>query len=391
MPVSSSNTSLALLALSCGVLVLLHVLRGGGSSRVRTMWLGAAFALAVVLAITHSFVTTVQTYPKAENHRFAAKAARDLTAGIDQCDAVLVLDGSSVFAHGLPEDLITNELQKLGHHVCVISLSLPGADHFERECMAEDVWALLPAPAREQVHAKRVVWLKELHWTYEAYPARFIARDLQAQRIQAQCDPERAPRMVSALLSNWKDECKNEKLKGTEAWKEFPLDRIIAVMRLGLVNLFHTGQLERLLDGPVNTELSALREDDVAPLPTEFVRSFWSDRPLPDEPLRPSISTRPHRWFNELMRRTPSGWPPLSNLQVVRYQPPSYGKTERRYSAQWTNAKSTIIGNADSKLLHSLDHVQLWRDPFHMERAGAELLAPWLAQQLTPYLGQPKH
>jgi len=52
---------------------------------------------------------------------------------------VLVLDGSSVFAHGLPEDLITNELQKLGHHVCVISLSLPGADHFERECMAEDV------------------------------------------------------------------------------------------------------------------------------------------------------------------------------------------------------------------------------------------------------------
>jgi len=51
--------------------------------RVRTMWLGAAFALAVVLAITHSFVTTVQTDPKAENHRFAAKAARDLTAGID--------------------------------------------------------------------------------------------------------------------------------------------------------------------------------------------------------------------------------------------------------------------------------------------------------------------
>jgi len=144
-----------------------------------------------------------------------------------------------------------------------------------------------------------------------------------------------------------------------------------------------------LLDGPVNTELSALREDDVAPLPTEFVRSFWSDRPLPDEPLRPSISTRPHRWFNELMRRTPSGWPPLSNLQVVRYQPPSYGKTERLVTPQWTNAKSTIIGNADSKLLHSLDHVQLWRDPFHMERAGAELLAPWLAQQLTPYLGQP--
>lgn len=391
MPVTSTNISLALLALSCGVLVLLHVLRGGGSSRVRTMWLGAAFALAVVLAITHSFVTTVQTYPKAENHRFAAKAARELTAGIDQCDAVLVLDGSSVFAHGLPENVITNELRKLGHHVCVISLSLPGADHFERECMAEDLWAQLSEATREQVRAKPVVWLMELHWNYEDYPARFVARDMETQRIMSHCDFDRSLRMASALISNWKEERKGGKTKVDDEASSFPTDRLSAAIRLGLFNLFHAGQLQRLLDGPVDTDIVALRGKDLEPLADDVVRNFWKDRPMPDEPLKATKQTKPRRWFDVFLKRQPSGWAHSPNVRVVRYQPPSYGKTERRYSAQWTNAKSTIIGNADSKLLHSLDHVQLWRDPFHMERAGAELLAPWLAQQLTPYLGQPKH
>ena len=386
-------TSLALLLASCGVLVALHLMRASSQVKLKTMLVAGVLSMILVIVVTRSWRPVIATYPKAESHRLVVGAAQRLEQALPQSDSVVVLEGSSVFAHGLPPEPLERELQKLGHRACVLSLSQPGADHFERECMGEDLWAQLSANARQRMSTMPVLWVKELHWTYESQPARFVARDLETQRVMAHCDFARSLRMAAALHSNWKTHTTHLRLDGPEAWKLLPFAEFGGVVRLGLFNLFHGGRLQRLLDEPPNPDYSPLRPQDLDPV-LDAGKSFWANRLPVTELPQLSRDFRARRWFDHFLSQSHA---PINEagVSLVLFQPPSYSRTERRYTAAWQhNPRSqripVILANTDSQLLQRLDDIRYWRDSLHMEQSGAEALAPWVAERLLSYFTRPK-
>jgi hypothetical protein len=271
----------------------------------------------------------------------------------------------------------------------VLPLVVLGGEHFERQRMARLLRAGLSPTTLSRIDSLPLLWIKELHWTYESHPMRFVASQADTPRIIASCEPSLVPRMIHALHGNWKEDCRGSKLLGWAAWKEFPFAEAAGVLRQGADNLFHTGQIERLLE-PTPEPLvyeHGLRE--LAPFNTK--RVWWPERVKPDEEATAMSRYKPRAWFEDIVNDAPSGWPQRRGFELVLAMAPGINKFVPDYAAKLDQLGSIegrrlILASRDSALRKALDEPQLWQDHIHLENGGAIVFSNWLAGRAHPII-----
>ena len=388
------NPAVPLLLLACAVYALVHLLRAGGGFRLKPALLGLAGLLVVGLALAGWWLPTGAGYLSAESNRVIRAAAETAQRDAAQADCVVVVDGSSVFTYALRTERLRDELTKAGLHPCVLSLVLTGGEHLEREWMARQLRESLPEQTRQRLDALPMLWVKELHWTYETHPARFVALNAFSPRTLAHCTPAMVWPLTRALHENWKSDCRSDNLHGTAAWKIYPWDQVTAVLRQGIYNLFHVGQLERLEDVDPGPLYHVLGE---GPIPLmNSSKSWWKERPALDAQVNPSSTYRQRHWFERLLEAAPESWPHRPGFELVLATMPGQNGTVQEYGAAleaWglPGGKRMLLGSRDPALRKQLDDPTLWRDHIHLEEAGAAVYTQWLAAKLSPLIREMKN
>ena len=388
-----NTPSLPLLVTACAAYALVHWLRAGGEIKLKSAMAGALIILVVSLAAGAKWWPTGGTYHSAENERVVRAATEIAQRDAAKADCVVILDGSSIFSHALDIDMMRGTLEKEGMHPCVLSLALLGGEHLEREWMAGRLRAALPVETRQKLDALPIIWVKELYWTYESHPARFVALNENTPRTLAQCEPTEAAKMLWALTNNWRDDCRAEGLKRRKALAVYPVDQATALIHQGLYNLFHVGQLQRSLEADPGPQYAVLGSLTV-PL-GEDSKKWWDDRPDADTVYEPSQKYTPRKWFGRLLTTAPNAWPRRKGFQLVLATMHSQNRTVQAYTATLANlgdvdGKPLLLGSIDEGLRDELNDPTLWRDHTHLEREGAKIYSHWLAEQLVPLIDKAK-
>jgi len=250
----------------------------------------------------------------------------------------------------------------------------------------------LPAATQRHLDTLPMLWVKELHWTYESHPARFVAINADSASMLAQCEPAVVGRMIKALHENWKEECRLDHLKSFEAWKAYPWKQSFAALRQGVFNAFHTGQMERYAGPACPPLFHVLGKPPLAPV-TE-PKPWWALRPAVDDVMTPSGRYTERQWFKELLEKAPSTWPQRPGFNLVLATAMGQNKTVQTYAAtlaaQGIEGRPLVLAARDETLRRQLDDPALWRDSLHLEHAGSLIYTRWLAARLHPLLEQVK-
>jgi len=386
--------SLSLLLLAAVVYVAISAARPGRVMKWMPVMLGAVVTLISALWLTDRAMPTAGSYPNAENYRVVRAAVATAQREVPGADCVVIVDGSSIFTHGVEPSVLKNELSKTGLKPCVLSLRVLGGEHFEREWMARCLREALPPETRERMDSLPTVWVKELHWTYESHPARFVASNADTPRILAHCEPAITLGMVSALHGNWKNDCRSDKLSGLAAWRTYPVAETAAAIRQGVFNLFHVGQLQRLLEPDPGPFEYVRGEGELAPM--GGTKGWWKDRQGLDKTFDGSSRFKTRRWFERLLEDAPSSWPQRPGFELLLATAPGQNQFVQDYAAELEklgslNGRPLLLPARDQELRRQLDSINLWRDYIHLEAGGAEIYSRWLANKLRPRLAAMKN
>ena len=386
----SNSLSNGQLLLACGVLVLLYGLRSGrGTGSLRGFLVPGIGALLLALVITAVCWPTGGSYPEARNHRLAATAADQADREVPAADCLVVLDGSSVFAYGINVEKLRKLLVAAGHKPCVVSLSIAGGDHFEREYMADQTWRLMRPETHQALAKLPVLWVKELHWHYDSRPARMIGSNPDTDRAMTLCSPARAAEMASVVWVSREitPQLGDDDVEGDDI--QTPAGLVATLVRHGVFNLFHAGQLQRQVDGPTRVlklNSRASLENDLPDLPEASLRELmeWSKEMQPR-----SIHHDPPPWFKEVLKRTPYGWQhPRTQVQLIML--PALSPVEHTYAAQIVYQGGfglpMVLGPHDQELRQKLNDPACWKDPVHLKGKGTEIATEWFAGHLLQQL-----
>ncbi|MDB6117161.1 MAG: hypothetical protein JWO08_942 [Verrucomicrobiaceae bacterium] len=384
------NSSTTMLLLACAVLTLVELLRPTAEEHLKTILAGAFGATAASLLVAGVLCPTGASYPTAENYRVVKAAKETAISDAAAADCAVIVDGSSVFSYAVDLPTLKAELTAEGYHPCLLSLKLLGGEHIEREWMARQLRQSLPKATRDQLDRLPMLWVKELHWTYESHPARFVASNADSASMLALCEPAVSLQMVSALHSNWWQECNYDHLRRCESLQRYPLGQNSQAVRQGLFNAFHTGQIQRA------TELASPPLYDVLgppPLvPLSGPRPWWAQHPAADSVMKPSSRFAERHWFAQLLKQAPSSWPQHPGFKLVLATAYGQNQTVRAYTATLATSKQygspLVLAGEDETLRPQLDVEMFWRDSLHMEHAGSLIYTRWLARQLQPFLAQ---
>ena len=386
----SNSISNGQLLLACCVLVLLYGLRAGGSSGgLRGFFLPGLAALLGALAIAARLWPIPGTYPEARNQRLAATAADQADREMPTADCVVVLDGSSVFAYGLSVPKLRAQLTAAGRKPCIISLSIAGGDHFEREYMADQTWKLMKPATHAALAKLPVLWVKELHWHYDSRPARMIGSNPDTARAMTLCEPRRAVEMASVVWESREitPQLGDDDVQGDDI--QTPEGLVATIARHGVFNLFHAGQLQRKADGPtrlLKLNASASLENEVPTLPAESLRELLDmSKEMPPR----SVHHEPPPWFKAVLARTPYGWD-HTNTKVQLIMLPALSPVEHTYAAQIVYVGGfgmpMILGPHDQALREKLSDPACWRDPVHLKDKGTLMTTQWFGEHLLKQL-----
>ncbi len=368
--------------------MLVEFLRPGANLRLKAMLTGAFVAAATILLVAGAWWPTGASYPAAENYRVVRAAKETAVAEAATADCVVIVDGSSVFTYAVDLPTLKAELTAAGHHPCVLSLKLLGGEHFEREWMARQLRQSLPEATRKQLDGLPMLWVKELHWTYESHPARFVASNADSAGMLALCEPAVSLRMFSALHNNWHQECNSDHLSRLDALQRYPLVQISEAVRQGIFNAFHVGQIQRATEPASPPLYEVLGPPPLAPLTGPS--PWWSQRPAADAVMNPSNRFAERHWFTKLLEDAPLSWPHRHGFNLVLATAYGQNQTTRAYTATLAarkpNGRPMILAAEDETLRHQLDVEAFWRDSLHLEYAGSLIYTRWLARQLQPHL-----
>jgi len=349
--------------------------------------------LLAALILAGHWWPTGGSYPAAENERVVRAATETAQRNAAKADCVVVVDGSSIFSHAFDSSVMREELVKAGHQPCVLSLALLGGEHLELEWMAERLRKALPAETRQRLDALPMLWVKEAYWTYESHPARFVALNEDTPRTLAQCEPGQVMNMLWSLHDNWKADCAAANLKRRAAWVTYPWDQTMALVHQGMFNLFHVGQLERLVEPVPGPQYHVLGEEHLTPL--KETRTWWADRPGPDAKFEASSRYSVRPWFERMLATAPLGWPQRKGFQLVLATMHAQNRTVPEYTATLADlgqlgGKPLILASTDAELRKELNDPLLWRDHTHLEATGAVIYTRWLAGRLLPMIATAK-
>lgn len=391
----SNSISNGQLVLTCGVLVLLYALRSGRgtSARLRAFLIPGLAALILAIVVAGLIWPTPGSYPDARNQRLAATAADQADREVPTADCVVVLDGSSVFAYGIDVARLRAQLTAAGRKPCIISLSIAGGDHFEREYMADQTWRLMKPATHEALARLPVLWVKELHWHYDSRPARMIGSNPDTARAMTLCDPVNSVKMAKVVWDSREitPQLGDDDVQGDDI--QTPAGLVATLLRHGAFNLFHGGQLQRRADGPtrlLKQNASASLENDVPDLPEASLRELLDmSREMPPR----SVHHEPPPWFKEVLARTPYGWS-HANSQVQLIMLPALSPVEHTYAAQIFYlggfGMPMVLGPHDQELRQKLSDPACWRDPVHLKNNGTKITTDWMGEILIKRLAAMK-
>ena len=189
----------ALVLIAVGALVLVASLRF--DSTVGRGWrcagaVGAVICLflgirAILPDETVFFASEVARRVRGQVAEFQKSNARDF----------VVVEGSSVAAHGCDPKILREEMAKRGVDVGVLQFSAQGANHFERAFFMEAFWRRLAPGERERLESGRVVVLREVFDAYDRDPLYLFAKDSYTERAKVYMSPEYAWAAWRAFLA----------------------------------------------------------------------------------------------------------------------------------------------------------------------------------------------
>lgn len=137
---------------------------------------------ALVPDETVFFASEVSRRVRAQIQEFRESGSRDY----------LVLEGSSVTAHGCDPKGMRQELAASGLDVGVLQFSAQGANHFERAFLMEAFWRGLNDDDKARLQNGRVVLAKEVFDAYDNDPLYLFTKESLTDRAKVYMSPEYA-------------------------------------------------------------------------------------------------------------------------------------------------------------------------------------------------------
>ena len=128
------------------------------------------------------FASEVSRRVRAQIQEFRKSGSRDY----------LVLEGSSVTAHGCDPKVVRQELAASGLDVGVLQFSAQGANHFERTFLMDAFWRGLTSEERGRLESGRVVMAREVFDSYDREPLYLFQKDSYTERAKVYMSPEYA-------------------------------------------------------------------------------------------------------------------------------------------------------------------------------------------------------
>ena len=165
------------------------------------------------------------------------------------------------------------------------------------------------------------------------------------------------------------------------------------MVQQSVYNLFHVGQMQRLMELDPGPLYHVLGEGRLAPDTTP--KPWWNERPDVDEKFIPLSRYRERKWFEQLLRSAPSTWPRRPGFELVMATMHGQNRFVQGYNATLAangliGGEKLLVASADAELRRQLNDISLWQDHIHLENTGAVVYTRWLSAQLLPMLSELK-
>ena len=362
----------ALVLIPVGALVLVASLRF--DSAVGRGWRCAGAVGAVICLFlgiramlpdeTVFFASEVARRVRGQVAEFQKSNARDF----------LVVEGSSVAAHGCDPKVLREEMAKKGEDACVLQFSAQGANHFERAFLMEAFLRRLAPGERERLGSGRVVVLREVFDAYDRDPLYLFAKDSYTERAKVYMSPEYAWAAWRAFLAGMPSG-----ISEMEKWRR-GLEMGGVVLDRLLLNRFAAGALSGM-DARARKRrtgaffpLQGVKEKfDFAAAAAATVE--WKDDSVETDGLPPG-------WLagREFFHARTKSWVD----EEVFFAMPSLESHRRDYQLGFKRSfEGLMVGPPSREDLELFLNKDYWFDGVHPTGAGALLFTKWLAEQLS--------
>ena len=360
----------ALVLIPVGALVLVASLRF--DSAVGRGWrcagaVGAGICLflgirAMLPDETVFFASEVARRVRGQVAEFQKSNARDF----------VVVEGSSVAAHGCDPKVLREEMAKKGEDVGVLQFSAQGANHFERAFLMEAFLRRLAPGERERFGSGRVVVLREVFDAYDRDPLYLFAKDSYTERAKVYMSPEYAWAAWRAFLAGMPSG-----ISEMEKWRR-GLEMGGVVLDRLLLNRFAAGALSGM-------DARARKRRTGAFFPLQGVKEkfdFAAAAAATAECKDDSVETDglPPGWLagRDFFHARTKSWVD----EEVFFAMPSLESHRRDYQLGFKRSfEGLMVGPPSREDLELFLNKDYWFDGVHPTGAGALLFTKWLAEK----------
>ncbi len=354
-----------------GSLILIAVTLAQPGRRAN-LWVFVGFLVAVpVLLVSVAPPVTGRAtaiYPEARSEQLLRAVVPDLQRVADDPPSnVIIIEGGSWSSRGVDGTNLESELARHGVDAAVIQLTLPGANHFERDYILRTAADSLDTVQMENLAETDVIMLREISRTYDEQPAFPTDRNLFTDRVYAYSTPARGLAMAQGALASG----------------DLTPQLAVEIAQHVAFNWLHIGEAQRL-----SSEYANLAQGGYQPLDA-------TDEELDTEVIAEvieAIETERTRFYAqpqsvEIIETLSDDLFGLPIDFMVSFELPALRIDAGSY-ARWIAGRSnhaTIILD-DTDLYRSLDDPTFWRDTGHLSRQGAEIYTAWLATRIAELL-----
>lgn len=341
------------------LLVLVGSLPASPGLRARAASFYYVLALLISVALVGRALHAAGLQPQSYASSVRKYAAQQIQTANER--NLLIIDGGSYVVNGVDTEILIDELKLLGYSARAIKLAIGAGNHFERYRLNEEVRDAY----RGGRAAQRLLYLAEVHSTYDQYPLAQFEQNEDTDRVYHYLSISNSWYASRALRSP------NVETPFAGAWRW-------RLLRHTMVNAFNAGALNRLVP-----------DSDIEPVDGRSIDKHPPMRRFPGlgqvlrELKRPVRAITPLPWLTEIRElRLVRLWQPgLSEL--VYFGLPSTTADQLAYvRAFCATTKHACISPADQQLISDLSEKQHWRNKGHMRASGAEIYSRWLARQL---------
>lgn len=276
---------------------------------------------------------------------------------------MILVEGGSWSSRAVDGALLESKLREHPVDAAVVQITLPGANHFEREYILRNAADSLTADEIEALSGANVIMLREISRTYDSHPIIQLDRNLFTDRVYTYSTPARSYAMARAASTTG----------------DLTAQLAIQIGQHALFNWLRVGEVSRLESlhdtdtsvgyQPLDTTQEDTFTDAIPGIVAGLARD--GDQSYPDLPWADVLETLGIDSFGFPVDFTVSFELPTLRPDTSRYA---------RWMASQTSRTTIIIDDGD--LYWNLDDVGLWYDSSHLRREGAEIYTSWLAERI---------